>query len=128
MPAAWCAMARGFFTSMGFAPLPKTFWERSLFTKPPTVTWSATPAHGISTTKTTCVSRCASRFATKISLPFTTNSATTFYQRAYKNQPFFFKNGANDGFHEAIGDTIALAITPEYCTRSACSNRFPKAE
>ena len=41
-----------------------------------------------------------------------------FYQRAYKNQPFLFQNGANDGFHEAIGDTIALAITPEYLKTS----------
>ncbi|TFG51096.1 MAG: peptidase M2 family protein, partial [Gemmatimonadales bacterium] len=40
-----------------------------------------------------------------------------FYQRAYKQQPFLFQNGANDGFHEAVGDAIALAITPEYLQR-----------
>lgn len=37
-----------------------------------------------------------------------------YYQRAYKHQPLLFKDSANDGFHEAIGDTIALSITPEY--------------
>ena len=37
-----------------------------------------------------------------------------FYQRAYDQQPFLFRDSANDGFHEAIGDTIALSVTPEY--------------
>ncbi|WP_425665391.1 M2 family metallopeptidase, partial [Escherichia coli] len=37
-----------------------------------------------------------------------------YYQRAYNQQPFLFLNGANDGFHEAIGDFVALSITPDY--------------
>ena len=37
-----------------------------------------------------------------------------FYQRAYNKQPFLYRDGANDGFHEAIGDFIALSVTPEY--------------
>ena len=37
-----------------------------------------------------------------------------YYFLAYRKQPFLFRNGANDGFHEAIGDAIALSITPEY--------------
>jgi len=37
-----------------------------------------------------------------------------FYQRAYNTQPPLFQNSANDGFHEAVGDTIALSVTPEY--------------
>ena len=37
-----------------------------------------------------------------------------YYQMAYRKQPFIFRGGANDGFHEAIGDSIALSITPEY--------------
>src|SRR5258708_16311832 len=51
-----------------------------------------------------------------------------FYQRAYKHQPFLFENGANDGFHEAIGDTIALAITPEYLKKIGLLNTIPPAE
>jgi peptidyl-dipeptidase A len=50
-----------------------------------------------------------------------------FYQRAYNNQPFLFQNGANDGFHEAIGDTIALAITPEYLKRIGLLETIPPA-
>src|SRR3546814_2667210 len=37
-----------------------------------------------------------------------------YYQRAYNQQPLLYMNGANDGFHEAIGDMIALSITPDY--------------
>ncbi len=48
-----------------------------------------------------------------------------FYQRAYKNQPHIFKNSANDGFHEAIGDTIALSITPEYLKEIGLLNEVP---
>ena len=44
-----------------------------------------------------------------------------FYQLAYRHQPFLFKDSANDAFHEAIGDTVALSITPEYLKRSASS-------
>jgi peptidyl-dipeptidase A len=50
-----------------------------------------------------------------------------FYQRAYKDQPFLFKNGANDGFHEAIGDAIALAITPEYLHKIGLLESMPQA-
>jgi peptidyl-dipeptidase A len=46
-----------------------------------------------------------------------------FYQRAYSRQPYLFKNGANDGFHEAIGDAVALSITPGYLRRWGCSRR-----
>src|SRR6202521_2414878 len=51
-----------------------------------------------------------------------------FYQRAYKNQPLLFEQGANDGFHEAIGDTIALAITPEYLQKIGLLNKIPPPE
>ena len=40
-----------------------------------------------------------------------------FYQRAYNKQPFLFRDSANDGFHEAVGDTIALSVTPEYLVK-----------
>jgi peptidyl-dipeptidase A len=37
-----------------------------------------------------------------------------YYQRAYNKQPMLFRDGAHGGFHEAIGDTITLSMTPEY--------------
>ena len=51
-----------------------------------------------------------------------------FYQRAYKNQDLLFKNGANDGFHEAIGDFIALSITPEYLKQIGLITKVPSAD
>jgi peptidyl-dipeptidase A len=47
------------------------------------------------------------------------------YQRAYNQQPFLFRDSANDGFHEAIGDTIALSITPEYLVKAGLLDRAP---
>jgi peptidyl-dipeptidase A len=51
-----------------------------------------------------------------------------FYQRAYNKQPFLFRNGANDGFHEAIGDAIALSITPAYLKTLGLTDAEPPAE
>ena len=50
-----------------------------------------------------------------------------FYQRAYNKQPFLFRDSANDGFHEAIGDTIALSITPEYLVKLGFIPKAPDA-
>jgi peptidyl-dipeptidase A len=48
-----------------------------------------------------------------------------FYQRAYKDQPYLFRDSANDGFHEAIGDTIALSVTPEYLVKIGLLGKAP---
>ena len=50
-----------------------------------------------------------------------------FYQRAYDKQPFLFRDSANDGFHEAIGDTIALSVTPEYLVKLGFIPKAPDA-
>ena len=48
-----------------------------------------------------------------------------FYQRAYDQQPFLFRDSANDGFHEAIGDTIALSVTPDYLVKLGLTRQGP---
>ena len=48
-----------------------------------------------------------------------------FYQRAYKTLPVLFRDSANDGFHEAIGDTIALSVTPEYLVKIGLLDKAP---
>jgi len=50
-----------------------------------------------------------------------------FYQRAYDAQPPLFRDSANDGFHEAIGDTIALSVTPEYLKQIGLLDNVPPA-
>lgn len=104
----------GFFTSLGFEKLPQTFWTRSMFLKPQDrdVVCHAS-AWDIDNLDDLRIKMCI-----KVNgQDFTTihhELGHNFYQRAYKAQDFLFVNGANDGFHEAIGDTIALSITPEY--------------
>jgi peptidyl-dipeptidase A len=117
----------GFFTSMGFPPLPPTFWERSLFTKPADrdVVCHAS-AWDIDNFDDLRVKMCIQVRGTDF-VTIHHELGHNFYQRAYKDQPFMFKNGANDGFHEAIGDAIALAITPEYLHKVGLLESVPHA-
>ena len=107
-------VAEEFFTSMGFEPLPETFWKRSLITKPRDreVTCHAS-AWDLDNEDDIRIKMC-----TKVTgEDFQTvhhELGHNFYQRAYKDQSIIYRDGANDGFHEAIGDMIALSITPEY--------------
>jgi len=112
-----------FYSSLGFAPLPETFWQRSQIVKPAdrevichASAWDIDSQDDIRIKMCTKVN--ADDFVT-IHHEFGHN----YYQRAYKGQPFLYKNGANDGFHEAIGDTIALSITPEYLVQIGLLNR-----
>ena len=117
----------GFYTSMGFAPLPPTFWERSLLTKPADrdVVCHAS-AWDIDNMDDLRVKMCIQvRGVDFVTIHH--ELGHNMYQRAYKDQPFMFKNGANDGFHEAIGDSIALAITPAYLHKVGLLESVPQA-
>ncbi|HEU5403931.1 MAG TPA: M2 family metallopeptidase, partial [Terriglobales bacterium] len=117
-----------FYTSLGFAPLPKTFWERSLFTKPADreVVCHAS-AWDIDNKDDVRIKMCI-QVKDEDFVTIHHELGHNFYQRAYMEQPFLFQNGANDGFHEAIGDTIALAITPEYLKQIGLLNTSPPPE
>jgi peptidyl-dipeptidase A len=109
--------AEHFFTSLGFAPLPQTFWERSLFVRPQdrevVCHASAWDVDGKDDLRVkVCLEPTGEDFVT-----IHHELGHNFYQRAYENQPFLFRDSANDGFHEAIGDTIALSVTPEYLVK-----------
>ena len=103
-----------FFTSLGFARLPETFWQRSLFTKPADrdVVCHAS-AWDVDSKDDLRIKMCIQITAEDFGV-IHHELGHNFYQRAYNTQPPLFQNSANDGFHEAIGDTIALSITPEY--------------
>jgi peptidyl-dipeptidase A len=125
-PKGMVKYGEGFFTSMGFAPLPPTFWERSLFTKPADrdVVCHAS-AWDVDNFDDLRVKMCIQVRGTDF-VTIHHELGHNFYQRAYKDQPFMFKNGANDGFHEAIGDAIALAITPEYLHKVGLLENVPQ--
>ena len=126
-PKGMVKYGEGFFTSMAFAPLPSTFWERSLFTKPADrdVVCHAS-AWDIDNQDDLRVKMCIQVRGTDF-VTIHHDLGHNFYQRSYKDQPFMFKNGANDGFHEAIGDAIALAITPEYLHKVGLLENVPEA-
>jgi peptidyl-dipeptidase A len=114
-----------FYTSLGFEPLPKTFFERSLFVRPRDreVVCHAS-AWDIDLVDDLRIKMCIEPTAED----FTTihhELGHNFYQRAYKTQPVLFRDSANDGFHEAIGDTIALSVTPEYLVTIGLLDKAP---
>jgi peptidyl-dipeptidase A len=117
-----------FYKSLGFEPLPKTFWERSLFTKPADrdVVCHAS-AWDIDNKDDVRVKMCI-QIRDEDFVTIHHELGHNFYQRAYKEQPTLFQSGANDGFHEAIGDTIALAITPEYLQKIGLLDKIPPPE
>ena len=117
----------GFFASLGFDKLPPTFWERSLFTKPQDrdVVCHAS-AWDIDNQKDVRIKMCININEED----FTTihhELGHNFYQMAYAPQAPLYQNSANDGFHEAIGDTIALSVTPEYLKQLGFINQAPDA-
>jgi peptidyl-dipeptidase A len=117
-----------FYKSLGFAPLPETFWQRSLFTKPRDRDVVCHPsAWDIDNQDDLRVKMCIQiRDVDFITIHH--ELGHNFYQRAYKGQPYLFESGANDGFHEAIGDTIALAVTPEYLQQIGLLDKVPSAD
>ena len=127
-PLGMVKYGENFYKSLGFAPLPKTFWERSLFVKPADreVVCHAS-AWDIDNQDDVRIKMCI-QIRDEDFVTIHHELGHNFYQRAYKNQPFLFQNGANDGFHEAIGDTIALAITPEYLKEIGLLDQVPPAE
>ena len=117
-----------FFTSLGFAPLPKTFWDRSQFVHPRDrdVVCHAS-AWDINQVDDLRVKMCIEVNADYFTVVHH-ELGHNFYQRAYDKQPMLFRNGANDGFHEAIGDSIALSITPAYLKSLGLADAEPPAE
>jgi peptidyl-dipeptidase A len=116
-----------FYTSLGFDPLPKTFWERSLFTRPRDreVVCHAS-AWDVDFSTDVRIKMCIEPNAED----FTTihhELGHNFYQRAYKDLAPIFRDSANDGFHEAVGDTIALSVTPEYLVKIGFLTTAPDA-
>jgi peptidyl-dipeptidase A len=124
-PIKMTKSAEGFFTGLGFEPLPQTFWERSQITRPRdrevvchASAWNIDDKDDIRIKMCTRVN--GDDFQT-----LHHELGHNFYQRAYKAQSTLFRNGANDGFHEAIGDFIALSVTPGYMVKLGLLDKEP---
>ena len=120
----------GFFSSLGFDPLPDTFYKRSLFTKPAdrevvchASAWDIDNVDDIRIKM--CIKVNGDDFTT-----IHHELGHNYYQRAYNKQSYLHLDGANDGFHEAIGDMVALSITPEYLVQVGLldADKVPSAD
>ena len=117
-----------FFSSLGFDPLPATFWERSLFVQPAdrdvvchASAWDLDYESDVRIKM--CIGVNDEDFVT-----IHHELGHNYYQRAYQQQSPLHRTSANDGFHEGIGDTIALSITPEYLAEVGLLSRVPPAD
>jgi peptidyl-dipeptidase A len=112
-----------FFSSLGFAPLPETFWQRSLFLKPADreVQCHAS-AWDVDNKDDLRIKMCIKRNGDDFQV-IHHELGHNYYQRAYNAHDYLHLNGANDGFHEAIGDMVALSITPEYLVQIGLLDR-----
>ncbi|ESP92255.1 M2 family metallopeptidase [Pseudoalteromonas luteoviolacea] len=117
--------AEKFFTSMGFEPLPETFWTRSLFLKPKDrdVQCHAS-AWNLDNKDDLRIKMCIQQTGEEFSV-IHHELGHNFYQRAYNKLPLYYQESANDGFHEAIGDTIALSVTPGYLKEIGLLEQVP---
>ncbi len=121
-------LGESFFTSLGFDPLPDTFWTRSQFVRPVgrevvchASAWDITGEGDV---------------RVKLCLKPTEEDLITvhhelghdFYFTSYKTLPALFQAGANDGFHEGIGDTLTLSVTPEYLNKIGLAGKPAKNE
>jgi len=113
-PLKMVKLGESFFTSLGLDPLPSTFWERSQFVKPRdrevvchASAWDVTYSNDLR------VKMCI-KIQEEDLITIHHELGHDYYFHAYYTLPALFQQGANDGFHEAIGDALTLSITPEY--------------
>lgn len=113
-PQQMVQSAERFYVSLGFDPLPETFWERSMFSKPADrdVICHAS-AWGLDGGKDLRIKMCIKQTYEELRVIYH-ELGHNFYQRAYSIQPPLFQGSAHGGFHEAIGDTVTLSMTPAY--------------
>jgi len=127
-PVRMVRTGEAFFTSLGFEPLPPTFWTRSMFVKPrdrdvvchPSA-WTVEQPDDLRLKM--CIEINETDFDT-----IHHELGHNFYQRLHNQNDPLFRDSANDGFHEALGDTIARSITPSYLKKIGLIDREPPAE
>ncbi|HVN41684.1 MAG TPA: M2 family metallopeptidase, partial [Steroidobacteraceae bacterium] len=109
--------AEAFYRSIGFAPLPTKFWERSMLTQPRDrdVECHAS-AWEMNGTDDVRIKMCIRPTLEELKTIYH-EMGHVYYFLSYQDQPRLFHNGAHDGFHEAIGDTVTLSMTPAYLAR-----------
>jgi len=124
-PEQMVRYAERFFVSLGLDPLPPSFWDRSMLTRPRdrevvchASAWDIDFVDDLRIKM--CIEITGEDFRTVHH-----ELGHNYYQRAYGGLPYLFRDSAHDGFHEAIGDTIALSVTPGYLEKIGLLPRAP---
>jgi peptidyl-dipeptidase A len=121
-------MGEAFYTSLGMDPLPQTFWERSQFVKPKgkDVVCHAS-AWDVQSNDDLRIKMCINLNQEDL-WTIHHELGHDFYYQHYYTLPIIYQSGANDGFHEAIGDAIQLSMTPEYLHEKGLLDKVVKNE
>jgi peptidyl-dipeptidase A len=109
--------AESFYTSIGFPTLPQSFWERSMLVKPPppreVICHASAWDIGTPGMDDVRIKMCTKPTEEDLFTIYH-ELGHVYYYLWYKNQPYLFQDGAHDGFHEAVGDSVNLSVTPGY--------------
>ena len=116
-PVRMTQSAEAFYKSIAFPALPQTFWERSLLAQPQDrkVQCHASAWH-MDGKEDVRIKQCIRPTYEELRTIYH-ELGHVYYYLWYKDQPFIFQNGAHDGFHEAVGDTVNLSMTPAYLAK-----------
>ncbi len=120
--------AEGFFTSLGLPSLPESFYKNSMIKKPRdrNVVCHAS-AWDMDNGNDPRIKQCVEVNEEQLST-LHHELGHIYYYLMYKDQPSTFKGGAHDGFHEAIGDTIVLSMTPSYLKEKGLIDEVVESE
>jgi peptidyl-dipeptidase A len=127
-PQEMVRSAEDFYVSLGLPRLPDTFWERSMFSAPADrdVVCHAS-AWGLDGGNDLRIKMCIKQTYDELRVIYH-ELGHNYYQGAYKDQPALYQDGANSGFHEAIGDAITLSMTPKYLAEVGLVNSAEQSE
>jgi peptidyl-dipeptidase A len=125
-PEEMVRYAERFFVSLGLPALPPTFWERSMLVRPRdrevvchASAWDVDFVGDVRIKM--CIEITGEDFRT-----IHHELGHNYYQRAYGGLPYLFRDSAHDGFHEAVGDTISLSVTPGYLQQVGLLSKAPE--
>ena len=110
-------MGEDFFVGLGLKKLPDSFWQRSMLVKPRdrdvvchASAWDVTYDNDVR------IKMCISVDEDNL-ITVHHELGHIYYYQYYHTLPALFQQGAHDGFHEAIGDAVALSVNPTYLAK-----------
>jgi peptidyl-dipeptidase A len=121
-------MGEEFFVQLGLKKLPETFWSRSMLLKPRdrevvchASAWDVTSNNDVR------IKMCIQVDEDNL-ITVHHELGHIYYYQYYYNKPVLFQQGAHDGFHEAIGDAVALSVNPTYLQKIGILKDVPTNE